>query len=700
MLLTGKILLLAASAAAPNSGAWPFAILRSYGSYVRNRTFTDRVFAAQERHPGLFGEIWFSGCGDPFSDPETMGRTAAEENLAARERCRKLGVAFSYQQGVTLNHGPDGIHRAAIPDDAWAADWKGERKYGLFCANSTAARDFGRKKAKSIMAALQPDSYWPDDDLRITKVDWNAPAICYCTNCLALFGEKTGRTWTREALVAALTGPDASAEVRRQWCAFNGETLGDYARIYREAAEAVSPKTRLGIQGAFTASGLEGEASRHVVKALAGEGGRVGIRPGFGYYHDQEPRKMLEKMIHVAREAARSACLPETAQICYECENWPHVGAHKNPHGQMAECALALAMGCDSIAFYWGADQNGEDAANDNYWLEAVAAWRPFHLAVRDAFAGTRLGGLALFYGEGRYGVDEWMRLPEDVIVRLAGNGLPVAVPEAEPDAWLVDELTVRTLVAADLPCLFARPTLMEPHTLTALAKRFPSLAFPSKVKVSPLPAERAEATDRRTNGYERFPSGLQSDKLQAFVYPQADDVLRFSEMTNDPKAAGMCVVPTEFGGVVVLAQDANGEMPHVAWPGGRRHAILDALDAAVPGGMPVRILTDGYALSVSVRKTADGRTAGAFVLNLGMGETPPLELAIRKGVVGPSSWSVMRPKLADAPAEAVRASEKEAVVRVPPLAAFGVALVAPADGHPLVRTGVRNERRKTGRAK
>ena len=556
-------------------------------------------------------------------------------------------------------------------------DWKGCRQYGLFCANSTAARAFSRDKAKAILSALKPDSYWPDDDLRISKVANDKPAICYCTNCLALFGAKTGRAWTRESLFAALTGPNASAEVRKSWCAFNGESLGGFARVYREAVDAASPQTRLGIQAAFTVTGLEGDGARQVVKALSGGRHRVGIRPGYGYYTDRKPREMLDKMLHVAREASRSARLHETAQICYECENWPHVGAHKNPHGQMAECALALAMGCDSLAFYWGADQNGEDEASDSFWLDAVAAWRPFHLAVRDAFTETRLGGVSSFVGANRYAVNEWLHLPEDDLKRLAGNGLPVTVPEAEPDAFLVTELTVGTLAEADLPKLFARPTLMEPNTLKALAKRFPSLRFTNKVKVEPLPAERAEATVARANGYEKFASGCLGDKLQSFVYPQSDDVRRFSEMTNDPKATGTCIIPTEFGGRVVLVQDANGKFPHFAWPGGRRHAILDALDASVPGGLPVRLLTDGYAASVAVRKTADGKTAGVFLVNLGLGETPPLAVAIRRGVAAADGWRVVRPRMADESATVEMKSADETVVRVPSLQAYGVALIA-----------------------
>lgn len=666
-----------AKLAAAGAAEWPFSILRNYGAYEKNRAFLERVFAAQERRPGLFGEIWFSAGCDTFEKVENVGAEVAKSNLGGRDRCRALGIRYSYQQGVTLNHDPDDRKHEGFPDDAWVVDWTGRRRQGLFCPSSPFARDYAREKTKAILTALRPDSFWPDDDLRMTKLSWKHPAQCFCERCLGLFGERTGRTWTREALFKALEGNAASAEVRRQWCAFNGEMLGGFAKSYREAVDAVAPETRLGIQGAFTVSEVEGDGWCRVMKALAGKAGAVGMRPGYGYYDDQQPRKLLEKMVHVAREAGRCARLPETRQICFESENWPHVGAHKNAHGQMAECALALASGCDSIAFYWGADQNGEDAASYDFWLDAVGAWRPFHLAVRDAFAGTRLGGVAAYFGSGRYGTADWINQFEHDLVRLAGNGLPVTVPEAEPDVWLVNDVAVRTMSAADLPKVFSKAVMMEPAKLTALAKKFPTLRFTQKVSVGKPPEERALSTATRSGGYERFKSGRCSDRLKAFVYPQAADVVTFSEMTKDPKACGTCVVPTEFGGKVVLVQDADCTFPHVAWPGSRRHGILDALDAAVPGGMPARLLTDGYATSVSVRKTAEGNTAGVFILNLGMGETPPLELAIRRGVA--ASWRVARPRLRDELAEVVRESPDETVLRLPPLPAFGVALVAPA---------------------
>ena len=62
---------------------------------------------------------------------------------------------------------------------------------------------------------------------------------------------------------------------------------------------------------------------------------------------------------------------------------------------------------------------------------------------------------------------------------------------------------------------------------------------------------------------------------------------------------------------------------------GYRRKAILDALDSAL-GGACVRLNTNGFSINVLGQKNAEGKTAGAFLLNLGCGRTMPLEFAIR----------------------------------------------------------------------
>lgn len=352
--------------------------------------------------------------------------------------------------------------------------------------------------------------------------------------------------------------------------------------------------------------------------------------------------------------------------------------AQKNPNGMMLECACALAAGCDSIAFFWGADQNGEDGATYDYWFDMVAAWRPYHLAVRDAFRGTSIGGIAAYLGEDRFAGTggEWVWLDGQDVQTLVRDGVPVGVTEGSPDAFWLSARGVRSLGTNDLARVFSRAVLTDAWTFDLLAKRFPGLAFTQKVRIAELPKERALATAIRSAGYERFPSGLKCENVKALIYPDGKDVVALSEMTADAKACGTCIVPTEFGGKVIVAQDVPAHAPHGAWPGCRRHAILDALDATVPGGMPVRLLTDGYAVSVTVRKTADGRVAGVFLVNYGSGEIPPLRLAIRRGAS--SAWSVVRPKLADLAVETVSASSSEVVIRIPAMSAFGSVLVRP----------------------
>ena len=667
-------------AAVQGAGAeWPFAILRSYGSYEDNPRFTARVFAAQERHPGLIEEIWFCGSGDDFGDPAEQGRIAGERNLGARERCRRLGIAFSFQQGVTLNHGPDGIRRAGFPEDAWAVDREGTAQYGVFCCTSPFVKDYCRRKAEAIMSALHPDSYWPDDDLRMSKFP-RAPSSCFCARCLGLFGARVGRTFDREGLLAALTGPEATPELRRAWCVFNGEMLAEYAKVFRAAADAVSPATRIGQQAPYAASTVNGEAWRLVPRAFAGRTGETGVRPGGGYYGDRDPNALIRKGASIAHEAARVSRLPEVKQICYEAENWPHIGALKSPGGMMAECAYMLAIGCDSLALYWGADQNGESDESYDFFFDTFAAWKPFLVGLRDAFRGTHPGGVAAFIGDGAFAGEMWTTLNLWSTAPLVRNGFPVADAGAHPDAYLLDSRAVASLSEADVQKALSRAVLMDVATFTDLVARMPSLELAKKVRIESFDGEKALATSSRKNGYERFRSGQKCEKVTAKIRPLSPDVMQFSEMTVDPRTYGTCVVPTAFGGAVVLVQDLAFAAPGWAGPqdsitGCRRHAILDALDAVTPGRMPVRLLTDGYACAVVARTDADGRTAGAFVMNFGTGETPPLDLALRRG--RSKVWMLHRPKADVEPLESVRVDGTETVVRIPPLPPFGVAFVS-----------------------
>ena len=651
---------------------WPFMILRCYGHYEANSNFINRAFAAQTRHPGLLDEIWFGGS-DGFGTPEWNGKVAGGKNLAALDACRRLGIKFSYQVN-TIGPADDGVKRKGFPDDCWQVDRNGKICYGFLCCTSPFARDYTRRRTRAILAAAKFDSLWPDDDLRYYKGNLEQPCVCFCDRCVKLFNEATSNSFTRATLVKALLD-DGDAAVRAAWCDFNGHQLGDFAKIYREVVDAVSPTTRLGIQSAISGNAVDGESTKHILAALAGKNGKAGIRPGAYYYVDSHPREMLPKMLNVGRESARSLRLPFCGQACYEAETWPHCGAHKNPGGMMAECALALASGCDSLALYWGADVNSQATDAYDWFFETLAAWKPLFLAERRAFRGTFLGGVALYLGADHFATKEWTNYDDNQLAELAANALPVTTTAADPDAYFLNERAVRTLTTNDLKTVFSRAVLMDTATFAALGKRFPGLGFTKKAEVRSFAAVAA-LSDANNSGIEKFGATGRAALVQALVYPKAKDVVCLSAMTADTNACGTCVIPTEFGGAAVVAQDMMTTWMNRAWPDARRHAILDGLDQAVKGGLPARVLTDGYALSVSVRKTAEGKTAGVFVMNLGTGETPPLRLAIRRGVT--DDWAVVLPKREPVAAPLVKIESNEAALTLPSLPAFGVVLAVP----------------------
>jgi len=635
-LLYKRILFCFALAATATARADEFAILRCWGSYLDNKAFIDRAFAAQERHPGLLDEIWFAGCGgDPFAPPETCAAEAARLNLPAKATCGRLGIRFSYQQGVTLNHAPDGRRRAHLPEDAWAVDAKGVRRYGVLCATSPEGLEFSLRKSEAIIRALGCAAYWPDDDLRLDKSYHEAMNLCFCDRCVRLFNERTGGSWTRETLTRAVFGPPGDGKVRRDWTAFNAWALGEHAKSFRAGRDAAKPDCFLGQQIALSGHTWDGDYWKTVLTAYAGpDRQKVGIRPGALFYTDADPREVLDKAVDVAREAARAERLGFVSTICYETENWPHVGAKKNPVAQMHECALALAMGCNSLALYHGADCNAESEASWDYWFETFARFKSYLLSVRDACAGTRLGGVALFHGSRFYDLPEWGEIccwsdgrshQDPLTRRLAENGVPVSVVEAEPDAYAVNVRAVRTLAAADLSVLFAKPVLMDVAAFRAFAKSFPDHELSQAVSCAEAQGGAMAAVDY-VRPVESF-SGRLAKGIKGAYAAKGDVGWRaFSSVVTRDGMAGTALVRLSSGARVVLLQDFFGEM----WTGYRRAAVLDALDAALPGGMGVRLTTGGYAVAVVARKKADGTPAGAFLMNFGLGETPPLEVVFR----------------------------------------------------------------------
>jgi len=419
---------------------WPFIVIR----HDMGVNDAPDVFAAlmecHARHPGACDEFWFA-----TGSRKTIPALEKEVATFARYRslCEKHGILLGYQQGMTLGHGArhdgrwSGPEEQPFPDDAWQVGRDGAR-LPFLCPRSPDVLSYEREYAKTVMRVARPSSYWLDDDLRLGI---SKPDGCFCDRCITAFNAINGGAWTREALVAALDGLEASsAALRSAWCAFNAESLAIYAAAVRDAADAIVPPCRLGYQAVSANRIYTALDYAPLLTSLSGSGrATVGIRPGHGFYAEAEPRGMVAKCLAVAREAERCRALegkaadPCVASVCYEEENYPRRALKKSPGAIVTECALALASGCDSLSLYWFSATSGESVEEYDLFLAAISAARPYFERLAASTRRTRLGGLARLVGP--HPAPDYDRY-DQTDFHLACAGIPITVAGPATSAY------------------------------------------------------------------------------------------------------------------------------------------------------------------------------------------------------------------------------------------------------------------------
>lgn len=217
-------------------------------------------------------------------------------------------------------------------------------------------------KAKyTILAQAEPDFIWVDDDIRMRNHAVEFP--CFCHNCVETFNRRVNGAYTRESLVKALDS-DSTGELRRAFLQYNNEALQNVLNAIREAVHAVNPAIRLGLMtinlpgNTYSLADQEG-----YLKVLGAEM----IRPGGGFYTDEQPTLLIDKAVHTSFQNAYAEDIPDNQ---YELEDFPDP-TRKSVHMHLLEFATAFMAGCNGIAV-------------DNVILQHM----PYELM--DAFADTR----------------------------------------------------------------------------------------------------------------------------------------------------------------------------------------------------------------------------------------------------------------------------------------------------------------------
>ena len=386
--------------------------LRLRGLHTATSEQWEKTFRAIRENPGCCDEVWFStGIGVPplawhQERAAYLGQVAAD--------LRRLGIQPGLQIQATLGHSDN----LSSLEDCSAKNWTGwtgetgvEDKY-CNCPRQPGFLAYVRGMARAY-AAFKPSSAWIDDDLRIGN---HRPATdksfvgCWCATCVGAFNAETGGHWTRETLAAARK---ADAELSARWKRFSDAGIAAVAAAIAEEFHRISPTTRLGYQHGFAPSHLE--TVRTVVAALRKVGGKVGLRPGGGYYYDINPSQQVIKSLMAARFQGLYGDADDVDVWCPEVESWPRTYGGRSAQSVLVESFSAFMYGLNATSMLILDTRYEEDALYSRTLLKPLADAAPVLLGYVRANDGAQPAGYAVP-----------AELANDALYKFALTGIPV----------------------------------------------------------------------------------------------------------------------------------------------------------------------------------------------------------------------------------------------------------------------------------
>ncbi|MBP5543950.1 MAG: hypothetical protein ILM98_07735 [Kiritimatiellae bacterium] len=206
-----------------------------------------------------------------------------------RRRAAVAKAAPGLRQGIlfqaTMGHG----WTPNVPAEGQLVVRKDGSTVYKFCPLAQSFRDYMRDQARTL-AATKPDFFMIDDDTRLNSwVDG-----CFCPGHLAEFSRRTGRTWTREALVAAL---DADRTLAAKWDKLLEDSIADFLQIVRDAFPPDVP-------GEFCLCEQDAHQALRMAKILAAPGQKPVIRVNNSSYLTADLRCAPARLALTAREIA------------------------------------------------------------------------------------------------------------------------------------------------------------------------------------------------------------------------------------------------------------------------------------------------------------------------------------------------------------------------------------------------------------
>ena len=424
-----------------------------------NPTRMQELLAYLKAHPGMIDEVAFFSGHTHSAYPLSLIKERCEVMAKYIPQFKALGLIAGINHISTIGHFDENLENSLQEPWQRLMDINGTEAKGVYCFSDQRVADYVRQ-SYAILAKIDPDFIWFDDDLRLEPHGMLAQYPCFCDGCMARFSKETGKTWTRESLREAFRSGtlDERLTLRRQWLEHNRKWAADLLAVARAGVDTVNPQLILGFQtveGSYSAYGMA-----EWTAALAGKQNLpVMCRPGGGYYSDRTPLDSLAKANWTGRQVT---FLPESVtDIQYEHENFPYQPLKKSTTIFEDEVGMAIAVGCTNSLF--NITFISPDPLDEFHpYLEAVHSHRKFYDRAAATFGRSQNRGFWTGFTRDHSAAlnpnEDWFKTPLWGVDfaqfnELAEIGLPMAYSQEGAALTVLNDTSV-----LDLP----RPSLMR----------------------------------------------------------------------------------------------------------------------------------------------------------------------------------------------------------------------------------------------
>jgi hypothetical protein len=300
-----------------------------------------------ERNKGVTDEITFFTSATHAPLPLDVFRERTAILRDRMERTRKLGYRTGINILTTIGHHNENLGNSLKGDYTFMTNIDGQVCHGSFCPNDEKMREYIRS-IYEMTANAKPDYIWIDDDVRFGHMPIGYS--CFCDNCLRIFRDEYGVSYSRESLKKAMNegAVEEKLKIREEWLQHNRNTISRLFSLIERTVHSVSPELPLGFMTGDRF--FEGYDFDNWARILAGpDSVSVMWRPGGGYYNDISTNDLSGKSHDIGRQVS---LLPANVKsIESEIECFPYQRLKKAANIVVLEACSHIASGCTGAAF-------------------------------------------------------------------------------------------------------------------------------------------------------------------------------------------------------------------------------------------------------------------------------------------------------------------------------------------------------------